>query len=171
MWDYLKTQPYDWDSTRVMIEHAELKNIFLGNSEYGKNITFFGPTNNSIRRYLLTNNIKCVRDIPKEECKNFILDCILPKRIMLNEFTPGRPSTNQDKIIGKGGNIHIMASGKKLWIYTFKTSYNGVPEAGPVAIFIVSQNTTKTTQVASANIQTLTGVVHSLEYNFTLKDF
>ena len=90
---------------------------------------------------------------------------------MLDEFVPGRPSADADKVIGTGGKMYRMASGKQLWIYNFRTSYNGVPEAGPVAIFIVSPLTTKTTQVASSNIKTLTGVVHSLDYNFTLKDF
>lgn len=171
MWDYLKLDSYNWDSTRVMIDRANLRSVFEGTSEYGKNITFFGPTNHSIRRYLLANGLKRVSDIPVDECREMLLDCVLPQRTMLDEFVPGRPSADADKVIGTGGKMYRMASGKQLWIYNFRTSYNGVPEAGPVAIFIVSPLTTKTTQVASSNIKTLTGVVHSLDYNFTLKDF
>ena len=64
-----------------------------------------------------------------------------------------------------------MASGKKLWIYTFRDTYNGVVGAGPLQIYLVSPATTKESHVASSNIQTLTGVVHSLDYNFRLNDF
>ena len=43
--------------------------------------------------------------------------------------------------------------------------------AGPLQIYLVSPATTKESHVASSNIQTLTGVVHSLDYNFRLNDF
>ena len=35
MWDYFKKQPRDWDSTRVMIQHAGLQDLFEGKGEYG----------------------------------------------------------------------------------------------------------------------------------------
>lgn len=171
MWDYMKTDAYNWDSTRVMIERAGLKAVFEGTSEYGKDLTFFGPTNISIRRYLYQNEMNAVADIPVEDCRRMILDAILPQRLMLADFVPGRPSTDADRTIGRGGKMHRMASGRELWIYTFRTAYNGVAEAGPVGIFLVSPSTTKTTKVASSDIKTRTGVVHSLDYNFTLNDF
>ena len=43
MWEYLHTQPYDWDSTIIMIEHAGLKELFEGQGEH-EQITFFGVT-------------------------------------------------------------------------------------------------------------------------------
>ena len=171
MWEYFKGDSYNWDSLRVMAEYADLKTIFDGTSKYGTQITFFGITNHSIRRYLLQNDLSRVTDIPKEDCRRMILDCVLNQRIMLDEFTPGRPSGNPDRVIGTGGKTYEMLSGKKLWIYSFRTSYNGVPEAGPLNIFLVSPDSQKSTRVASSNIQTLTGVVHSLDYSFTLNDF
>lgn len=33
MWDYLKLDSYNWDSTRVMIDHANLRAVFEGTSE------------------------------------------------------------------------------------------------------------------------------------------
>ena len=171
MWEYFKGDSYNWDSLVVMADYAGLKPIFDGTSKYGKQITFFGITNHSIRRYLLQNSYKRVKDIPKEDCRRMILNCVLNQRIMLDEFTPGRPSGSPDRVIGTGGKIYEMLSGKKLWIYSFRISYNGVPEAGPLNIFLVSPDSKKSTRVASSNIQTLTGVVHSLDYNFTLNDF
>ena len=119
----------------------------------------------------MKNDLKQVTDIPKAQCRDFILDCVLKKRLLLDEFTAGHASTNASEVIGTGGETFDMASGKKLWIYTFRSSYNGVPEMGPKQIHLLSPTTTKSTVVASSNIQTLTGVVHSLDYNFTLSDF
>ena len=140
MWEYFKTDPYNWDSLRVMAERADLVSVFQGTSSYGKDITFFGITNHSIRRYLY-------------------------------DFKTGVKSSDASNPIGTGGETFTMASNNPLWIYTFREDYNNVPNAGPLQIYLVSSTTTKTSHVASSNIQTLTGVVHSLDYNFSLKDF
>ena len=39
MWEYFEQQTVDWDSTRIMIEHAGMKSIFDGSGQY-KDITF-----------------------------------------------------------------------------------------------------------------------------------
>lgn len=171
MSNYFNTDSYNWDSLKVMINHADLQNIFDGTSKYGKNITFFGITNHSIRRYLYQNDYNRVIDIPKDKCREFILSSILDEKITLEQFTPGKASSDPNKLIGEGGKIHTTLSGKKLWIYTYRIPYNGVPNTGPVKIYIVSSETNKTTKIASSNIATSTGIVHSLEYNFTLGDF
>ena len=154
-----------------MAERADLVSVFQGTSSYGKDITFFGITNHSIRRYLYANGLKSVADIPVADCKTFILNSILPKRIMLDDFKTGVKSSDASNPIGTGGETFTMASNNSLWIYTFREDYNNVPNAGPLQIYLVSSSTTKTSHVASSNIQTLTGVVHSLDYNFSLKDF
>ena len=112
MWEYFKGDPYNWDSLRVMAVHADLVPLFQGTSSYGKDITFFGITNHSIRRYLLKNDLKQVTDIPKNQCRDFILDCVLKKRLLLDEFTAGHASTNASEVIGTGGETFDMASGK-----------------------------------------------------------
>lgn len=58
MWEYFKGDSYNWDSLVVMADYAGLKPIFDGTSKYGKQITFFGITNHSIRRYLLQNSYR-----------------------------------------------------------------------------------------------------------------
>lgn len=172
MWEYFKRDSYNWDSLCVMTERAGLVSLFQGTSQYGKNITFFGPTNHSINRYLFDNGMTRVSDIPVADCKKFILNCVLPnKRVMLDDFKEGVKSSDASTPIGKGGETVEMASGKQLWIYTFRESYNSVPGAGPLRIHLVSPTTTKTSDVASCNIETSTGVVHSLVYDFNLTDF
>lgn len=171
MWEYFKTDSYNWDSVMVMAKYAELENVFNGTSSYGKDITFLGITNHSIRRYMLENSYEKISDIPKEDCRKFILSSILDKRITLDEFLEGKPSVDPSRIIGEGGKIYTTLSGGKLWIYTYKDIYGGVLNAGPKRIYIVSLDTNLRTEVASSNIMTQTGVVHSLVYNFTINDF
>ena len=52
VWEYLHSQPGDWDSTIIMIEHAGMKEYFDG-SRQNEQITFFGITNLSILAYML----------------------------------------------------------------------------------------------------------------------
>ena len=184
MWEYFESQPYDWSMTMQLIDHAGLRDLFIGKSQYGTDITFFGITNFSIMRYLYDKEKRHyedtgekitleVKDLPREDCKRWILNCVYPKKRMLEEWPAGRPSSDPSKLIGTGGKVYQMASGLKLWIYTFKEPYDGVPEMGPLKINLVSLDETrqKRTRVASHNIDTNTGVVQALDYNFTLNDF
>ncbi len=172
MWDYFKGDKYNWELLCEMAERAGLVPLFQGTSRYGKDVTFFGPTSHSIRRYLLDNGMETVADMPVADCRTFILNCVLPgRRVMLDDFKEGVKSSDPSTPIGKGGEQVQMASGKRLWIYTFREAYNNVPGKGPLRIHLVSPATTQTTDVASCNIETLTGVVHSLDYNFKLTDF
>ena len=64
-----------------------------------------------------------------------------------------------------------MASGKQLWLYTFRDTYAGVAGSGANRLHIVSPTTNISRDIASHDIQTRTGVVHSLQYDFTPTDF
>ena len=171
MWDYFGEDSYNWDSLRVMAKRADLIPLFQGNSPYGKDFTFFGPTNHTIRRYLKKNGLEKVSDIPVNDCKIFILNGVLLKHMMLDDFKRGTQSTDTSTPIGKGGEMFTMASGRQLWIYSFQEPYNNVPGTGPVQIYLVSPTTTRMSHVGSCNIETQTGVVHALDYNFNLNDF
>lgn len=167
MYDYFKKQPYDWSLTLQMIDRAGLQDLFMGKSTT-KQITFLGITNHSIRRYLLQNELASVQEMSVEECRAFILNSVIPQRFMLEEVAVGRKT---NKIPGEGGQTMKTMSGTTLWIYTFRDPYNGVPNAGPISIYVGSPKTQKTVKVASSDIQTETGVVHALDYNFNLNDF
>lgn len=171
MWDYFGEDSYNWDSLRVMARRANLVSLFQGNSAYGKDFTFFGPTNITIMRYLQDNHLNSIADIPVNDCKTFILNGVLRKHMMLDDFKQGTKSTDVSTPIGKGGEMFTMASGLQLWVYSFREAYNNVPGTGPVQIYLVSPTTTRTSHVGSCNIETQTGVVHALDYNFNLNDF
>ena len=61
MWEYFESQPGDWDSTMIMIEHAGMKAYFDGSMK-DKQVTFFGVTNLSILRFMLEHNERNLDD-------------------------------------------------------------------------------------------------------------
>ena len=56
------------------------------------------------------------------------------------------------------------AAGKK------DVRFKGVADAGAVNLYLFSKNADTQIPLASPDIETLTGVVHSLNYNYTLGD-
>lgn len=193
MWEYFKSDPYNWSLLVRLSSRIGLQDVFEGKSSYGKEITFLGITNHSIRRYLLKkyaedhsedelNRLKQEKqdalfdiladDLDANEAKAFILSSIIPKRaITLEEFKLGSFIEENGVQERTGGENYTMASGKVLWLYTFKDAYAGVPGAGRLHLYIVSSDTKKKSEIASHDIRTTTGIVHSLQYSFTLGDF
>lgn len=163
MLEYMKAHSYDWDSTVIMIEHAGLESLFNGNEK----ITFFGPTNFSILRYMLENDIERVRDMDADFCKKILLRHVMTGKMMRTDFKPGVKSTGGE-LIGQGGDTYKLMGGNKIWAYTFKDEYNGVKEMGPLLLYISSIDTQRRIEIASGDIEPDNGVVHSLGYNFTL---
>ena len=106
-----------------------------------------------------------------ETARKIILDCVIPhEALLLEDFPAGRKSASGETI-GTGGKLYTMASGKQLWLYTFRDAYATVPEVGANRLHIVSPETKVTRDIASHDIQTRTGVVHSLQYDFTAAEF
>jgi len=195
MWAYFESHPYDWSMMVRLSKRIGLQSAFEGTSTYGKQITCFGITNHSWRRYLLkqyadeiTNTggdgeaeaqkltddqvLELLDKLDANKAKAFILNGVIPSEaIPLHTFPPGRASSDSSNPIGTGGKTYTMASGKKLWIYSFRTAFNNVPGTGPEQLFLVSASTQVTSFVASHNIRTTTGIVHSLQYNFRPTDF
>ena len=174
---------------------AGLEDLFQGtNTQYGPNITFLGITNHSIRRYLyrtyginedgtspadavdpstLTDEetMKLIDRMSVATCRSIILDCVIPQeKLLLEDFPAGRKAAD-GSTIGTGGKTYTMASGKQLWLYTFRDTYAGVAGSGANRLHIVSPTTSISRDIASHDIQTRTGVVHSLQYDFTPTDF
>lgn len=115
--------------------------------------------------------MQLIDEISVEECRRIVLSHVIPnENLLLENFVRGVKSTN-GKAIGTGGKIYTMASGTKLWMYTFASTFGGVAGAGPLTLHVVSPTTQIERVIASHNIRTKTGTVHSLQYNFTLLEF
>lgn len=165
MYEYLMSNHYDWDSTRLMIERGGLTDLFEGHREGYDSITFFGPTNHSIRRWMLENKYKQVADIPEDQCRDLILRHVVKGKYMRDEIARGKKGVGSN--IGEGGQIMRGGMDNEFWIYSFRETYNNVPETGAVALYILSLTGTKLAiDVASTNIEPDNGVVHSLSYYY-----
>ena len=175
MWEYFHTNSYDWDSTVVMIEHAGLKSLFDGTGEY-KQITFFGLTSNGILRYMLENNYERVTDIPVGKCQDIIQKLVAPKRIMLNDVPRGNRIQSgggiESAFVEYDGLVFDCIRGS-LFLWTQRMAYNDIEDTGEIALYIASRNQdgTRNERVASTDIQTTNGVVHSLNYDFRFRNF
>lgn len=178
---YFQGDTYNWTLTRQLIAHAGLTDVFTQTG--GEGITFFGITDHSIRRYLLQEQDReneqaaqdgrdpktlTLQDIPVAKAKEMLERCIIKGRFKLEQIPAGKFKPGGETIRGTGGQEFETLAGSKLWIYTFREPYDRIPDAGPVSIYIVSEEFQKRLKVASSNIETLTGIVHSLPYDFTL---
>ncbi|WP_018338178.1 fasciclin domain-containing protein [Butyricimonas synergistica] len=173
--EYMMKHSYDWDSTVVMVRHAELTSLFENNELDGhkyEGLTFFGPTNHSIRRYLMEQKKAQVTDLDPNMCRTLLLRCMIGKKYYMDDFKAGEHTTGY-VIVGEGGDRYTTLAGTECWIYTVAANYNGVPYMGAKSIYIkmldvINQNKM---EIASGNIEPNGCVVHALEYKFTIDDW
>lgn len=166
MYEYFKGDPDNWDSTRLMIDRAGLQELFEGDHPEYDSITFFGPTNMPIRRWMLVQKYKKISDIPVEICKQEILRHVVKGIYLRDDIARG--VKGEGSKIGTGGQILKGGIGNEFWIYSFREAYYGVPDAGTVNLYILSLSDSKMKiDVASTNIRTYTGIVHSLSDYYT----
>lgn len=164
MYEYFETDSYNWDSTLLMIRTAGLEDLFRGTDS----ITFFGPTNHSIRRYMLENDIKRVEDMGADFCRETLLRHVMKGKVMREEFPRGVDNTEGAELVGEGGQVYTMLGGNQIWGYTFQEPYMDTAETGPIVLHVTSIDGKMEIPIASTDIEPNNGVVHSLGYDFTL---
>ncbi len=169
--EYMEAHSYDWDSTVMMVRHAgvEIMQLFEGKDEAHPEITFFGLTNHSIRRYLLTNNIKRVSDLDPAWCRSVLLKHVVDGKIYRKDIPAGKPGDYGTR--GTGGEGLKNLAGEDVWTYVFVEEKQGVVDNAPKAIYVNFLKAGKGNfRVASGDIEPDNCVVHALEYKFTLGD-
>lgn len=92
MLEYMDAHPYDWNLTAAMIRHAgeDMVKLFEGNDENHKEITFFGITNHSIRRYLLENGLEKVTELDADWCRSILLQHIVDGKLYRKAIPAGK---------------------------------------------------------------------------------
>ncbi len=167
MWEYFKSQPDDWDSTMILIEHAGLKEVFDGTNSSYKEITFFGITNLSIEQFLVKTTgddweplYTCIEDIPVDLCREMLLSHVISEKMIKTDFDYEVKGTLT------GGTTVKSLSGVELRVYRIKSSYSGVPDIGAESLAIHALVSGQMATVASADIEVTNGVVHSLDYTY-----
>lgn len=170
--EYMEKHSYDWDSTVLMVRYAGLESLFQDNNLDGKhyeNITFFGITNHSIRRYLYEQGLERVTDLKAAMCREILLRCIIEGKYYREDFVAGKESSDM-ALVGEGGATYVTLGESKIWIYKYADHYMGIPEMGAVKIGGTILDSGKTFTVASADIEPNNCVVHALEYGITIDD-
>lgn len=164
MYEFLQKDSYNWDTTVLVIKRAELIHVFDGTDPDYKQITFFGPNNHSIRRFMIENKYPTVKDIPVEICKELMLKHVVRKKYMKEEIPFSVPNISGEIT---GGVILTCEGGNKLHAYNIQESYGGVAGAGPVLLRLYSPAKKNSVPMATPNLETTTGVVHALNGFYT----
>lgn len=172
MWEYFKLDDYNWQLTREMIDHADMREKFEGST---RSMTFIGLTSHCIRKYMMDNEYKKVTDMDKQFCKETLEKFIIPQYILRDDPPRGK---YYEKVEGSS-TTQVMEGGVKvdclrgsIWMFSYQQPFNNVPEAGEVSLNFVGLTASKPIQVrvASTNIITNSGVVQALPSNFNLND-
>lgn len=168
--EYMEMDSYNWDSTVLLVRHAgeEIVRLFEGQDPNHPEITFFGVTNHSIRRYMLENGIERVTDLDPEWCRSILLHHVVDGKLYRKDIPEGKPGNYGT--VGTGGTTVTSLAGKEIWVYTVIDEESGVKENAARHIFINFVNMNIQTAVASGDIEPDNCVVHALDYNFTLGD-
>lgn len=178
MYEYFHSDSYNWDSLLLFIEYTGLKEYFTGEKAGYEEITFFGPTNHSIRRKIFEKyswsadyttrvyKYHSVREFVEGEgeeyCRRLILSHIVQGRYEVEDIPRG---TSDDR---ESGIIFTSANGTKFRVFSFQEPYEQTPDAGPIVLYIKGGSAMSTSiDVASTDIEPINGIVHSLAYGFT----
>lgn len=171
MWEYMKSDHENWDSTVLLIERAGLQSLFDGTDSDNKEITFFGPTNMSIMQFLFkTVNddyemiYNSIKDIPVELCKQLVLSHVIKGK----KTSTGFGYENKGTLTG-GTELENLL-GNPLRIYRTKSEYYDIPDIGPEALYIHSLTFGQIALIASSNIETTNGIVHSLATTYEISE-
>lgn len=147
----------------------ETVRLFEGKDPEHPEITFLGPTNHSIRRYMLDNEIERISDMDPDECRELLLQCVIDGKIYQDDVPRGKYD-EEEAAPGEGGIYLKTLGGNMIWFYSYQETLQGIPDVGAVSLGVFSQNVFMDFPIASSNIEPDNCVVHSLSYNFTLGD-
>jgi hypothetical protein len=176
MMEYLRSDKYNWELTVELIERAGLSALFEGVDPEYPEITFFGFKSHSVIRFLLDSQHKdqsngiftSVQDIPVELARELVLKHVVKGKHLKNSIALRNPKyvIGDDK--QDGGTVFATVEGNLLRAYLERTSYGGVPDAGPIILYLYSITVGRMIPMATPDIQPDNGVVHALNYGYEL---
>lgn len=180
MYEYFQANHYDWDSLVLMIDRAGLKDVFTGEREGFEKITFFGPANHTIRLWMYKSEqywdpdlgdmvvVKeayyRVDEIPVEVCRRLVMEHVVKGVYMRDDIPEGIIAEGGER---EGGTMLTGVEGNSFWIYSYRGQYQGIQGQGAVSLKLISE-IGQEIKVASSNIESDNGVVHSLHYDYPL---
>ena len=115
---------------------------------------------------MIEQEYDAIQDIPVEVCRDMLLKHVVAGVHKRDDIPRGEQILGQTQ--GEGGEVFTNAFGTKFWIYSFRDTYHDIPDVGPVYLKIISFDSRAMIDVASTDIETDNGFVHSLDYSYTL---
>ena len=179
--DYLREDTMNWQLTVVLIEEAGLEDLFEGKNPDYEEITFFAPPSFSILRYIwdekkeagealtpeeLADPRLLIRAHGQEWCKKMVMRHVLKGKHLKESFAFRNKEYAVTDPKQDGCTDVICEDGNMLRVYRESSDYGGVPDAGPVTMYIYSYDAMMKVPLACPDIQPLNGVVHALNYNY-----
>lgn len=173
IYQYLHKSSYDWDSTIRIIQRADMVELFDGTEP----ITFWGPANHSIRRYMIDKKIKSIDDIPVLTCQNMLKTYIVMGKYMTKDIEFRIPD-----ISGKylGGTKWPTLGKNFMHAYKEQGDFGDIEGVGAITLYLRSITikdygngpieSSSSVPLASPDIECTNGVVHSLNYNHRFGD-
>lgn len=178
MYEYFQANHYDWDSLVLMIDRAGLKDVFTGERAGYEEITFFGLTNHTIRLWMYKSEQRWdselqqmvvikkaynrVDEIPVEDCRRLVMEHVVKGIYMRDDIPEGTLAESGDR---EGGMTLTGVEGNSFWIFSFRGMYQGIAGQGAVSLKLISE-IGQEIKVASSNLESDNGVVHSLHYDY-----
>ncbi|MEG2340001.1 MAG: fasciclin domain-containing protein [Odoribacter sp.] len=170
MYEYFCSHPSNWDSLRMMIDKAGLQDLFEGKRAGYEKITFFGPVNYTLIRWMIANEYTSIDELDPAVCEEIVMRHVV-KGVYMRDDIPRGKQSDAGTGIGVGGITFNGESEHPIWIYSYQMSHQGVPGVGAVLLFIASPMTGNNVDVASTNIESDNGVVHSLSNSYSIGEF
>lgn len=169
LYEYLKSDPKNYDSLVMMIDRAGLVELIAGRDADFPEITFFAPKNMNIIRYLWETTdedgnrlYNRVADVPEAECREIVLSYIVVGKHKREDFGYEVKGTLE------GGTLYSTLTDLKLRAYRTKGSWNGITDAGADGIGIHFKASGHIANVATGDLCTDNAVVHALSSTFAL---
>lgn len=161
MYAYFQTDNYNWKLVREMVDKAGLKSMFDGTDTKYAQIMFMGPVDNSVRKWMYDHNYKTVAEVPADLCKKLIQRYTFTTLYDRETVPVGEFGTGDNFI--KGGIILTAVGGNKVWFYAKKDFYQPGSSTLITSLYSYFMDNAQKGFIASSNIYTKNGVVHSLD--------
>lgn len=166
--EYLRTDNYNWELTVELIERAKLTDLFEGQVDTLKEITFLAPPSYSILRHLYDNGFENISEISQEECRELVLKHVIKGKHLKEKIAFRNPDYLITDTKQNSYTEFTCLGGNKIRVWKDKSAWGGVPDVGPETMFIYSFDAQQNVPLATPDIQPINGVVHALNYNYVL---
>lgn len=167
MYEYFLSDHSNWDSLVLLIQRADLVELVSGKDSDHPEITMLGITNLSMKSTLLSTlddegnqKYRRIADLPQALCRDLVLSHTFDKRMLRTQFAPEIKGTLE------GGTLITTLSGREIRVYLKEGNEWGI-DLGSNAIGVEFKTPANIiADVASGDIQTLNGAVHSMAYTY-----